>query len=78
MDEALLTAGVGGLASPASCQRPAGTLRDEEVRLIEEALEACEGRVSGTAGAAARLGIPPTTLESKIKRLGIRKNRFRR
>ena len=76
MDEALLTAGVGGLASPAA--RPAGTLRDEEVRLIEEALEACEGRVSGTAGAAARLGIPPTTLESKIKRLGIRKNRFRR
>ncbi len=76
LDEAVLTAGVGNLASPAP--RPAGTLHDEEIRLIEAALEACGGRIAGVAGAAARLGSPPTTLESTIKRLGIQKNRFRR
>ena len=76
VDEGVLTAGVGTLASSSPAAR--GTLRGEEVRLIEEALEASNGRVAGPSGAAARLGIPPTTLESKIKRLGISKNRFRR
>jgi hypothetical protein len=33
--------------------------------------------VSGPSGAAARLGIPGTTLESKIKALKINKNRFK-
>jgi len=35
------------------------------------------GRVSGASGAAAKLGIPRQTLESKIMRLGINKHRFR-
>jgi formate hydrogenlyase transcriptional activator len=35
------------------------------------------GRVSGRAGAASRLGVPASTLESKIKRFGIDKLRFR-
>ena len=56
---------------------PVGTLRDEEVRVIECALAETGGRVSGPAGAAVRLGIPATTLESKIKKLGIDKFRFR-
>jgi len=45
--------------------------------LIESALMACAGRISGSAGAAARLGIPPSTLDSRIKALNIPKNRFR-
>jgi len=50
---------------------------DRERELIETALVECSGRISGPSGAAAKLGIPRQTLESKIARLGIRKNRFR-
>jgi DNA-binding NtrC family response regulator len=45
--------------------------------MIESALAETRGRVSGPSGAAARLGIPPSTLESKIKVLKINKNRFK-
>jgi formate hydrogenlyase transcriptional activator len=45
--------------------------------VIERALVASRGRVSGPAGAAAKLGIPGLTLASKIKALGIRKERFK-
>jgi formate hydrogenlyase transcriptional activator len=44
-----------------------------ERRLIEDALRATRGRVSGRSGAAERLGLPASTLESKIKRLQIDK-----
>jgi transcriptional regulator with GAF, ATPase, and Fis domain len=49
----------------------------QEKAAIEAALRECGGRVYGPSGAAARLGIPRTTLESKIKSLKINKNRFR-
>jgi transcriptional regulator with GAF, ATPase, and Fis domain len=49
----------------------------EERALIEAALRECRGRVSGPSGAAARLGVPGTTLESKIKALKIDKNGFK-
>jgi len=45
--------------------------------VIEAALRECGGRVYGPSGAAVRLGIPRTTLESKIKSLKIDKNRLR-
>ena len=45
--------------------------------MIEAALRECGGRVSGPSGAAAKLGIPGSTLESKIKSLKIDKNRFK-
>jgi DNA-binding NtrC family response regulator len=45
--------------------------------MIEDALRASGGRVFGNSGAAARLGIPRSTLESKIRTLKINKNRFR-
>jgi formate hydrogenlyase transcriptional activator len=48
-----------------------------ERKLIEAALAATHGRVSGPRGAAAQLRIPPTTLEYKIKRLRIRKSQFK-
>jgi formate hydrogenlyase transcriptional activator len=53
------------------------TLREQEKRTIERALQASRGRVSGKDGAAAALGIPGTTLESKIQRHRIDKYRFR-
>jgi formate hydrogenlyase transcriptional activator len=49
------------------------TLSDREVEMIEAAMADCHGRISGPLGAAAKLGIPRQTLESKIKRLGINK-----
>ena len=48
-----------------------------ERKVIEAALAECHGRVSGPSGAAARLGIPPQTLDSKIESLGIDKRRFK-
>jgi PAS domain S-box-containing protein len=45
--------------------------------MIEAALRESGGRVSGPTGAASRLGIPGSTLESKIKSLRINKNRFK-
>lgn len=50
---------------------------EEERKLIESALAESNGRISGPAGAAARLGIPRSTLETKIKRLGIAKYKFK-
>jgi formate hydrogenlyase transcriptional activator len=48
-----------------------------EKAIVEAALRATGGRVFGPSGAAARLGIPRSTLESKIRALKINKNRFR-
>ena len=48
-------------------------LANREVEMIEAALAECHGRISGPSGAAAKLGIPRQTLESKIRRLGINK-----
>ena len=50
---------------------------DRERKAIEAALAECQGRVSGPHGAAAILGIPHQTLESKIISLGIDKRRFK-
>jgi len=49
---------------------------DQERELIESALAESRGRVAGPSGAAAKLGIPRSTLETKIRRLGIKKHRF--
>jgi formate hydrogenlyase transcriptional activator len=48
----------------------------QEKEIIEAALAQTSGRVSGPAGAAARLGMPASTLDSKIKTLKINKRRF--
>jgi transcriptional regulator with GAF, ATPase, and Fis domain len=60
------------VASPA----PQGTLRSER-ETIEAALTACRGRVAGSSGAAAKLGVPPSTLENRIKSLNITKAQFK-
>ena len=48
-----------------------------EKEVIEEALRDSQGRVAGSSGAAAKLGIARSTLESKILSLKINKNRFK-
>jgi transcriptional regulator with GAF, ATPase, and Fis domain len=52
------------------------TLLNQEKQMIEAALTESKGKVAGPEGAAAKLGIPRTTLDSKIKQYKIRKHRF--
>jgi len=52
------------------------TLQNQEREIIERALSESKGKVSGPEGAAAKLGIPRSTLDWKIKQLRIKKHRF--
>jgi PAS domain S-box-containing protein len=62
-------------------QQPEPADADEEAsrerQIIEDALAGSRGRVSGPNGAAARLGVPPSTLEYRVKKLRIRKSHFK-
>src|SRR5262249_30776563 len=49
----------------------------QEKEMIETVLAETGGRVSGPSGAAVKLGIPPSTLDSKIKSLKINKHLFK-
>jgi PAS domain S-box-containing protein len=68
-------------AEPSSSRRPDGLIGKksaaEEKEVIETALAATAGRISGPSGAAAQLGVPASTLESKIRSLKINKFRFK-
>jgi DNA-binding NtrC family response regulator len=65
-------------ASDSSAQRLSARMASQEKEMIEAALAASHGRVSGPSGAAAKLGIPQSTLDSKIKSLKINKHQFRK
>jgi DNA-binding NtrC family response regulator len=52
-------------------------IHSQEKAIIEAALSECGGRVYGLFGAASRLGMPRSTLESKIRSLKIDKDRFK-
>jgi formate hydrogenlyase transcriptional activator len=68
---------VGASRRPPPASQPlADTLVAQEKAMIEAALAECRGRVSGPSGAAAKLGMPPSTLDSKIRALKINKHRF--
>jgi len=54
-----------------------GRVAAQEKQMIEAALRESQGRVYGPSGAAAKLGIAHSTLESKIRSLKINKNRFK-
>jgi formate hydrogenlyase transcriptional activator len=54
-----------------------GTLRDKERERILRALGECHGRLGGPEGAAARLGLKRTTLQSKLDHLGIKPGAYR-
>jgi formate hydrogenlyase transcriptional activator len=66
------------LAAEPEAVRPARAGPADERQQIEEALKASRGRVYGDGGAAEALGVPPSTLESRIRRLAIDKLAFRR
>jgi formate hydrogenlyase transcriptional activator len=53
------------------------TLVGHQKEMIEAALAQCHGRIAGPIGAAAKLGIPRQTLESKIAKLGINRHQFK-
>ena len=63
-------------AAPSAAAEPAGVLSVFEMRRRERenltrAIERCHGRIYGPSGAAALLGVKPTTLVSRIKRLNL-------
>jgi formate hydrogenlyase transcriptional activator len=69
------------LASPEPARQEwpsplADTLQNQEREIIEIALAECKGKVAGPEGAAAKLRIPRSTLDSKIKQLKIKKHKF--
>jgi DNA-binding NtrC family response regulator len=67
--------------SPELIQQTENTLNREIKEInrvtIEEALRSSKGRIAGPSGAAGKLGIPSTTLESKLKAMGINKYQFK-
>jgi formate hydrogenlyase transcriptional activator len=65
------------LGAPPMASLSTGTLATHEKDGIEAALKDSKGRVAGPFGAAGRLGVPASTLESKIKALNIDKRRFK-
>jgi PAS domain S-box-containing protein len=78
VDEMWLSQEISVEAVPveASAPKGQGELRSER-EIIEAALAESRGRVSGPSGAAARLGIPPSTLERRIAVLKIDKKQFK-
>ena len=69
VDESWLT----GESKESSRHESLSALADREIEMIEAALAESHGRIAGPSGAAAKLGIPRQTLDSKIRRLGINK-----
>ncbi len=63
--------------SPVRAKTLASDLSAHEKTMIEHALRQASGRISGANGAAAILGMPRQTLESKLRRLGIKPYHFR-
>jgi formate hydrogenlyase transcriptional activator len=55
-----------------------GSLRDQERERILRTLRECKGRLGGPDGAAARLGLKRTTLQSKLSHLGIKPGMYRK
>ena len=71
---------LSGTTSPQASRVQAPALNVEartEREIIEAALAQTRGRVSGPSGAAAKLGMPPSTLEDRIKALKINKQHFK-
>ena len=76
-----LEAGAALEPAPRSRDTPAPRTEADLKRAAREAIEAAlresEGQIYGRGGAAERLGLPPTTLASRIKALGIRSHRWK-
>ena len=77
VDESWLSKESSQPASGVPASQPSEGEPPSEREMIEAALTASRGRVSGPSGAATKLRIPPSTLESRIKALKIRKSDFK-
>jgi formate hydrogenlyase transcriptional activator len=75
VDETWLTHGTPKLA--ATTAPLVADLVEHEKEILEAALRESEGVVGGPTGAAVKLGIPRQTLDSKIRKLGINRHRFK-
>jgi len=78
--------GASGHPGPGTCADPGpgqestfgtSTLRDAEHAHIRAALARARGRIYGPDGAAAALGLPPSTLQSRVKKLGLDPKEYR-
>src|SRR5262249_35755245 len=77
VDESWLAQGTPSSRLPGPRDANKIAAQTEERATIESVLADAKGRVSGPRGAAAKLGMPPSTLEAKIRSLGINKHRFK-
>ena len=77
VDESWLSKESAQTASRAQASQPVNGEPPGEREIIKAALAASRGRVAGPSGAAAKLGIPSSTLEYRIKSLKLRKSEFR-
>jgi PAS domain S-box-containing protein len=77
VDEAWLSKESSQPPSQVQASRPMEDESHGEREIIEAALAESRGRIAGPSGAAAKLRIPPSTLEHKIKALKIRKSQFK-
>jgi transcriptional regulator with GAF, ATPase, and Fis domain len=77
VDEAWLSRNSRRVPAPDPGCQSAKPDSSPERQIIEAALAESRGRVSGPCGAAAKLGIPPSTLESRIRALNISKVQFK-
>jgi transcriptional regulator with GAF, ATPase, and Fis domain len=68
------------MQEPAAIARPANAtvFGSDRKGQIEAVLRETRGKVYGPHGAAARLGLPATTLDSQLRTLGINKHQFKR
>jgi formate hydrogenlyase transcriptional activator len=62
------------LLQPEKARFQVSTIDDNERQHILDTLKYCQGRVGGYSGAAELLGVPPSTLFSKMKKLGIKRD----
>jgi formate hydrogenlyase transcriptional activator len=69
VDESLLRSPADDMAAT-----PPTQLKELERAQIQQALNACEWRIDGPLGAAKHLGLNPSTLRSRLKKLGIKRN----
>jgi transcriptional regulator with GAF, ATPase, and Fis domain len=63
---------VGGAPAEESGAREVRSWEDQTADYLKQVLDSCGGRIYGKDGAAAKLGLKPTTLQSKLKRLNVR------
>ena len=77
VDESWLSKESSRIGSAVRTSPPVESNERSEKEMIEAALAETRGRVSGPSGAAAKLGLPPSTLESRIKALKISKGHFK-